>query len=111
MISILRNQEKPAWVEYPSEYIKLVENNIDEFLPWYLMDKGQLLIRYKGLQKRYPTRHLFPFARDDRNDDVACWEKGKPGNVIVIHDFSSPGYENKMEFNSFSDWYSFVRSI
>jgi hypothetical protein len=108
MIKILDNYEKPDWVEYPSSYIDLVKGGNDEFLPWYLMDKEQLLIRYQGLQKRYPTRSLFPFARDDNSDDVACWEKNKPGKVILIHDFASSGYENKMEFETFEQWYSFV---
>lgn len=108
MIDILDEHEKPKWVEYPSLYLSLIEKNEDEFLPWYLMDKAQVLIRYQGLKKRYPQRDLYPFARDDKSDDVACWERGKPGKVILIHDFASPGYENKMEFETFSEWYSFV---
>lgn len=62
------------------------------------------------MQKRYPSRSLFPFARDDQSDDVACWEKGKTGKVILIHDFASPGYENKKEFESFDAWYEYVTS-
>lgn len=108
MIDILHENEKPIWVVYPLAYLKLVNKNEDEFLPWYLLGKEQLLIRYNGLKKRYPARELFPFARDDNSDDVACWEKGKPGKVILIHDFASPGYENKLEFESFEKWYLFV---
>jgi hypothetical protein len=108
MINILSEREKPNWVIYPNEYLEMVQNGRDEFLPWYLMDKPQLLIRYEGMQERYPDRFLFPFARDDNSDDVACWEKDKPGKVILIHDFASAGYENKMEFQSFNDWYFFV---
>jgi hypothetical protein len=111
MISILEDNEKPCWVQYPKEYIELVKNGMDEFLPWYLMDGEQIFIRYKGLQNRYPSRNLFPFARDDNSDDVACWEKDKPGKVILIHDFASSGFENKMEFDSFSEWYSFVTNL
>ena len=111
MISLIENNEKPAWLEYPAEYIDLIKSGKDEFLPWYLYDKDQLMIRYQGLQKRYPDRHLFPFARDDNSDDVACWEKDKPGKVVLIHDFVSPGYENKLEFDSFKDWYSYVLSL
>lgn len=108
MISLLDEKDKPSWVIYPPEYLEMVENGKDEFLPWYLMDKEQLLIRFKGMQKRYPKRTLFPFARDDQSDDVACWEKNKPGMVILIHDFASSGYENKKEFKNFNDWYDFV---
>jgi hypothetical protein len=108
MIKIFEENEKPYWVIYPSEYLDLVNNGKNQFLPWYLFDKEQLLIRYRGLQKRYPSRTLFPFARDDNSDDVACWEKNKPGKVVVLHDFASSGYENKMEFDSFKEWYIFV---
>lgn len=108
MINTLDAKEKPGWVEFPLVYLDLVINGNDEFLPWYLMDKEQLLIRYQGLQKRYPERNLFPFARDDNSDDVACWEKGKPGKVVLIHDFASAGYENKKEFGSFEEWYKYV---
>lgn len=111
MIKILKENEKPIWVEYPYAYLNLINNGNDEFLPWYLMDKEPLLIRYHGLQSRYPTRTLFPFARDDNSDDVACWEKEKPGKVVLLHDFASPGYENKMEFESFEKWYEFVVSL
>lgn len=72
------------------------------------MDSEQIVIRYEGLKKRYPNRSLFPFARDDNSDDLACWEKNKPGMVVLIHDFASPGYENKMEFGTFEKWHSFV---
>jgi len=49
MIKVLQENEKPAWVKYPSAYLDLVNKGNDEFLPWYLMDKEQLLIRYDGL--------------------------------------------------------------
>ena len=111
MISILLKNETPNWIHYPDKYIKLINENKDEFLPWYLMDRQQILIRYDGLKKRHPTRSLFPFARDDDSDDVACWEKNKPGMVVIIHDFASPGYESKIEFNSFLDWYEYITDI
>lgn len=108
MINILQDNEKPNWVVYPKEYIDLVNKEKDEFLPWYLLDKDSLLIRYHGLKKRYPTRTLFPFARDDMSDDIACLEKEKPGKIVLLHDFASPGYENKKEFETFGEWYQYV---
>jgi hypothetical protein len=89
----------------------LVKNEKDEFLPWYLMDKKDLLIRCKGLKERYPARTLFPFARHDMCDDIACWEKEKPGKVVLLHDYASPGWENRMEFSSFEEWYQYVLTL
>ena len=109
-MNLLERNEKPDWVVFPQEYLELVYKGDDEFLPWYLMDKEQLLIRFNGMKNRYPNRSLFPFARDDQSDDVACWEKDKPGKVVLIHDFASPGYENKKEFENFKDWHEYVIS-
>lgn len=111
MITILMEGEKPNWVVYPTEYLNLIKSGKDKFLPWYLFGKEQLLIRYNGLKKRYPKRILFPFARDDDSDDVACWEKDKPGKVVLLHDFASSGWEDKMEFDSFNEWYLFVLKL
>lgn len=108
MINLLEESEKPSWVIYPLEYLDLIVKRKDEFLPWYLMDREQLLIRFKGMKNRYPDRILFPFARDDNSDDVACWEKDKPGKVVLIHDLASSGYENKKEFENFEEWYKYV---
>jgi len=108
MIEVLNRNEKPEWLIYPQEYLDLIKNNKDGLLPWYLMNKEQILIRYRGLMTRYPKRELFPFARDDSSDDIACWERNKPEKVILIHDFASPGYENKLEFETFDKWYLYI---
>lgn len=101
----------PNCVEIPERYLELLKYEQDSFLPWFLFDKEDLIYRYHGLQERYPRRELLPFARHDYSDDVACWEKGKPGRVIIIHDFASPGYENRYEFTSFDEWYQFILSV
>ena len=111
MIEIIDSKELPEWLTYPKEYLNLIEEEKDEFLPWYLMEQKYAKIRNKGLVDRYPDRTLFVFARVDGEDDIACWEKGKPGKVVVLHDFTSPGWENRMEFDSFNDWYKYAYSL
>ncbi len=100
----------PEWVEIPERYFELLKYDRNEFLPWYLFDRENLLYRYQGLQMRYPNRQLVPFARHDYCDDVACWEKDKPGKVIIIHDYASPGWESRFIFPSFDDWYEYILS-
>jgi hypothetical protein len=46
---------------------------------------------------------LVPFARREDNDDVACWEPMSP-RVVVIHDFASPGFEDRGGFADFNGW-------
>jgi hypothetical protein len=108
MLNPPSTEEFPNWINIPEKYFELLTYDQDELLPWYLFDKDDLFFRYHGLQERYPNRVLFPFARHDCSDDVACWEKGKDGKVISIHDFATPGWENRFEFPSFDDWYEFV---
>jgi hypothetical protein len=111
MVLILDSSEKPNWVIFPDLYLKLLREDKHKFLPWYLYyKKDRLLIRIEGLKARYPTRVLFPFARRDDNDDIACWEKDNPGKVVIIHDFASPGWEQIEAFDSFEDWYKFALS-
>jgi hypothetical protein len=61
--------------------------------------------RSNGLKERYPDRKLVPFARRQDNDDVACWDLAKGGGTVtIIHDYASPGWEQRDEFSGFNDW-------
>lgn len=105
-MEILSPKEIPEWLQqYPPEYLRLIDQNIVKFSPWYFLDSKLARLRYDGLQKRYPNRHLFAFAARLDNDDIACWESGKPGQVLIIHDFASEGFANRKEFASFWDWF------
>ncbi len=97
----------PEWIKYPKLYIELSKGNIEDFLPWYLMRQEQIFIRSKYLRKLY-KRELFPFARKDCSDDVACWEKGEEEKVLIIHDFASSGWEQRQIFENFDEWYKWA---
>jgi hypothetical protein len=98
--------EIPSWLHrYPPGYLRIVNQNIVKFSPWYLLDSKLASLRNEGLQTRYPNRHLFAFAARSDNDDIACWESGKPDRVIIVHDFASEGFANRREFASFWDWF------
>lgn len=104
-MEILNSKEAPNWLNYPPEYLRLVEQNIIKFAPWYLLDSKLALLRYEGLQKRYPNRKLFAFAARRDNDDIACWEHEKPGQVLIVHDFASEKFIDRKEFASFWQWF------
>ncbi|EHM52649.1 hypothetical protein [Cardiobacterium valvarum] len=90
--------------QYPASFKKIVKLNLVDFDVWYLMDAEHAKLRYDGLQKRYPNRKLIPFARRGDCDDIACFEIGKGSKVQLIHDFASPGWEQRKEFNDFWEW-------
>lgn len=104
-MEILKPNEIPSWLEYPPEYLRLLEQNIVTFAPWYILETKLARLRFAGLQERYPNRRLFAFAARLDNDDIACWEDGKPGQVLVIHDFAPNGFADANQFPSFWDWF------
>ena len=111
MIEILDPSECPKWVHYPKLFLELLKTQNLKFLPWYFFYKREsIIIRLEGLKERFPSRDLFPFARKDDNDDIACWEKDKPDVIQIIHDFEYPSWEQGQTFNSFEEWYQFALS-
>lgn len=98
-------QNLPIDFDYPRLFLKILKLNLVDFECWYLMDKAQVYNRRKGLLTRYPDRNLVPFARRDDCDNIACFEVGAGEKVFIIHDFSSPGFEQEEEFQDFKAWF------
>ena len=104
MADLLSIDDLPPDFEYPQEFIRVVELGLTNLEPWWIA-QGQLLRdRFQGLRKRYPDRNLILFAVRQDNDDVAAWDIDQ-GNVAVVHDFASPGFERRAEFPGFYDWF------
>ncbi|MEV0638654.1 hypothetical protein AB0I77_27680 [Streptomyces sp. NPDC050619] len=95
--------ELPEGFDYPAEFIRVVELGLTDLEPWWIFDGDQLRRRAIGLRDRYPERRLVPFARRQDNDDVACWDLAR-GDVVVIHDLASPGWEQRERFPDFNAW-------
>jgi hypothetical protein len=99
-------QEKYEWISVPSSYLKVIELNLCNIEFWSIQTDIAFIVSYStNLKKRYPDRDLVLFAKRNDNDLIACWEKGKPGRVVIINDFAYGGYENEAEYDSFWDWF------
>ncbi|MCC3769520.1 hypothetical protein [Streptomyces sp. UNOC14_S4] len=96
-------QDLPQVFAYPAGFLRAVESGLVGLEPWWLLEGESLCTRVAGLRERFPGRRLVPFARREDNDDVACWDLDS-GTVRVIHDFTTPGRENRREFVTFYDW-------
>ncbi|TLW94759.1 hypothetical protein FFT09_02475 [Saccharomonospora piscinae] len=103
MADLLTIAELPEGFDYPAEFIRVVELGLTDLEPWWIFDGDQLRRRAIGLRERYPARQLVPFARRQDNDDVACWDLDN-GNVAVVHDLASPGWEQRGGFPDFNAW-------
>lgn len=104
MADLLRVGELPDKFSYPPEFLRMVGRGLLYFEPWYVYEGEQLRTRYAGLRERYPTRNLVPFARRQDNDDVACFDLDRGGVPVVVHDFATPGWEQRAHLQDFYAW-------
>lgn len=105
MSKLLPKDILPARFDYPPQLLRIVDQNLIDLQPWVILLGDPLRERYLGLSSRFPKRTLVPFARRWDNDDLACWDGRDSVTVFVIHDFASPGYEQRQKFESFWDWF------
>lgn len=105
MVELLKKDDAPDWFHYPRQFLRLVERDLVLFDPWWIFGREFALERMNGLRSRYPTRDLVPFARNQGNDDVACWERGDMPKVVVIHDYAEAGWEQGAVFDDFWEWF------
>ena len=89
-----------AW---PEAYRRTLARGLVQLQPWSFLDSDELALAWRGLRERYPSREVVPFARRLDGDDVACFLPG--GEVLVIHDFASPGYEAPAGATSYWEWF------
>ncbi|MEV6672136.1 hypothetical protein [Streptomyces sp. NPDC051162] len=102
-MDVLSQGELPEGFSYPEGFLRAIESGLVGLDPWWLLEGKSLRVRMSGLRERFPERRLMPFARREDNDDVVCWDL-ETGTVRVIHDFTTPGRENRREFATFYDW-------
>lgn len=103
MPDMLSQEELPDGFVYPDEFLRAVDSGLVGLEPWWLLEADNLRSRVSGIRQRFPERRLVPFARREDNDDVACWDLDS-GTVRVIHDFTTPGRENRAEYSTFYEW-------
>jgi len=92
---------EPHW---PDGLLRIVERQLVDLEPWEVMSRELALKRLRGLRSRYSRRYV-PFARRQDSDDLACIDPSQPGEIFVVHDFSSEGTEQRAQFASFWDWF------
>lgn len=90
---------------YSNDFLRLVSQNLTDLDPWKVLSGADLIRKYSGLRTRYPNRSLVPFASRADNDDVACFDADNPEIVYLIHDYASPGWEQRKQFSSIWDWF------
>jgi hypothetical protein len=95
----------PDGFDYPAGYQRIVELNLINLEPWYILPSERAEKIMVGLRERYYKRVLIPFAKRDDNDDISCFEIGGSYSIVIIHDFSSAGTETRKGYNNIWDWF------
>ena len=103
MAELLSLADLPVEFIYPPEFVRTVEAWLLDLEPWQVLTGDRLRFTYAGLRKRYPEHECIPFAARQDNDDIACWDR-VPGEVVIVHDFASPGCERDATFPTFHAW-------
>lgn len=105
MADLLSVEDLPSGFGYPASFVRVVELGLTHLEPWHVLEGARLRERKEGMARRFPARELVPFAVRQDNDDVACWDLARGGGrVVVIHDFASPGWEDRHEYPDFYAW-------
>lgn len=103
----------PEGFTYPLAYqVYAASKEHENLLPWRFLYGDEPEFMAGGLQSRY-QRSLVPFARRVDSDDIACFENAGAGGtpiVQVIHDFASPGWEQRASFTDFPSWLEWAKS-
>jgi hypothetical protein len=93
----------------PSGYQTAIDLNLVNLQPWHFLSDDEFDYLYAGVNKRYPERQVIPFARRSDSVDVACFvlqdSEQQAGQIIVIHDFASPGFEVVARMEKFWPWF------
>jgi hypothetical protein len=106
MADLLGVDELPPSFEYPRQFLRIVELGLMDLEPWWILEDEPLRGHLRSLRTHYPARNLIPFAKRQDNDDIACFVLDS-GKISIIHDFASPGWEQRgagRVFETFYDW-------
>lgn len=103
---LLAESDLPAGFGYPPEFLRVVELGLVQLEPWFVLRGDLLRLRLAGLKERYPEQVYVPFADRQDDDDVACFTT-VGSEVVIVHDFASPGWERRgrQPFRNFNAWF------
>lgn len=84
---------------------RLLELGLTEMEPWKVTAPERAAQRTQALNRRFPDRNLVVFAERQDSDDCACFDLDRPpGSVSIVHDFATPGWERRDEFEDIRAW-------
>jgi hypothetical protein len=96
--------EQAEGFSYPAEFLAAAGAGFDRLDPWWVLPLDLAEEIRCALKTRYPSRQYIPFAKHQGCDDLACWEAGSMPQVLIVHDYSEAGTEERQRFSTFHEW-------
>ncbi len=104
MAELLPVTEWPDDFGHPPEFVRVVEAGLTRLEPWSVLQGEYLRNKHVGLQSAIDRDDSFP-SRNGRT--ATTWLVGnlaRRGNVVIVHDFASRGWEQRAELMDFHAW-------
>lgn len=100
----------PAGFAPPVQLIQTMRAGFPDVEPWMWLPQLRQSMAFwsETVRMQFPYLVLVPFAKDTRSDDVFCLAgndaSGDPA-VLVIHTFTTPGWEYRGRWRSYAEWW------
>ncbi len=85
----LSKAQLPSGSHEPKQLWRLLELELVELEPWFLLQGRQLERRFDGVKQHHRERCLVAFARRQSNNEVTCWDVDAGGEKVVIIELRS----------------------
>ena len=103
--------ELPEGFAYPQEFLDIMSTpEIINIVPWWFLgEEKELAVFWDGvLKEQCRTQVLVPFAKkDDESDLIVAFDgsdKSGDPKILLIHAYTRPGWENRGEWSTFTEW-------
>ena len=100
---LLPEGERPVWLSYPMQLVDLARGGRAKLSPWRLYEVTA--VRWDSVRLKDRTgRDLVPFAYLGDGECLACFERGRGQEVVIIRDGSEAGSRDERKYVNFVEW-------
>jgi hypothetical protein len=110
MQEIMNSDYLVIGINYPKEFVYLVEHQIFELRPWKLMSSEWLQFTHDKFKTYFPGKLLVPFAAKADWGDIAFFDFKSSGDyeIVVLHGNDIGAWERREIFESVWEWFKRV---
>lgn len=111
MNKLLNGPNKPDWFEYPPDFVAIHRKGIPPEGPWKILEDGELAQQLADLRRNLPGRSLVPFARNESDNVLACFEQNTGVEVKLVRGDATETAEDEGYFTNIDAWRAAVEEM